>query len=147
VYAVAVRVGFAAAVLWVARRRAFPLPIAIVLALVLSALATRLADPILPLVFLLSAAALADDPPPITFDGARTYRFVPANAADGLILRAPSRIDFPRPWQVAPNPRTIAFTRDAAAAIPSGSLVVRFYAMRVRPLRSESSADGAQSPR
>jgi hypothetical protein len=114
VYAVAVRVGFAAAVLWGARRRAFPLPIAIVLALVLSALATRLADPILP---------------------------------DGLILRAPSRIDFPRPWQVAPNPRTIAFTRDAAAAIPSGSLGVRFYAMRVRPLRSESSADGAQSPR
>jgi hypothetical protein len=83
----------------------------------------------------------------VTFDGARTYRFVPANAADGLILRAPSRIDFPRPWQVAPNPRTIAFTRDAAVAIPSGSLGVRFYAMRVRPLRSESSADGAQSPR
>jgi hypothetical protein len=59
-YVVAVRVGFAATVLWAARR-GLPLPIAIIVALAASWIARP--DAIVVIVFLGCAAAIAEDPP------------------------------------------------------------------------------------
>ncbi len=69
----------------------------------------------------------------VRFDRGPSYRFVPATAGDGLILTAPRRIDLPSPWKVAPDSRTITFERSSAIALPTPTLHLDFYAMRVRP--------------
>ncbi len=69
----------------------------------------------------------------VRFDRGPSYRFVPATAGDGLVLTAPRRIDFPSPWKVAPDTRTITFERSSAIALPTPTLRVEFYAMPVRP--------------
>src|SRR5215218_1501625 len=47
----------------------------------------------------------------INLDGVR-FRFVAATAADGLLLAAPPRLDYPAPFAMAPNPSRIAVSRD-----------------------------------
>ena len=69
----------------------------------------------------------------VRFDRGPSYRFVPATAGDGLVLTVPRRIDFPSPWKVAPDSRMITFERSSAIALPTPTLQVEFYAMRVRP--------------
>jgi hypothetical protein len=69
----------------------------------------------------------------VIFDGGLTYRIVAANAGDGLIMSAPTRLDFPRPWAFAPNSQTVTFEHDSEALTSSGPLRISFYAMPVRP--------------
>jgi hypothetical protein len=68
----------------------------------------------------------------ISFDGRATYRVVPGVLADGLILDAPPGSDFPAPFRLSPNARTITLLKDDAALSPDRELDFDFYAMRVR---------------
>jgi hypothetical protein len=62
----------------------------------------------------------------IVVDGRRVYRLVPGTAADGLLMAAAPGIDFPGPFALSPQARTIAVTG------VDGPLHIDFYAMRVR---------------
>lgn len=66
----------------------------------------------------------------IALDGER-FRLVAATAADGLLLSAPRRLDYPPPFAMAPRPRTIAVGRDGDQ--PGGDVQYRFEEV---PLRS-----------
>jgi hypothetical protein len=73
----------------------------------------------------------------IALDGER-FRLVAATAADGLLLSVPPRLDYRKPFAMAPRPRTIAVERDGGQ--PGGRLVYRFEEI---PLRSIPSSAGA----
>ncbi len=66
----------------------------------------------------------------IALDGKR-LRLVAATAADGLLLSAPRRLDYPGAFAMAPRPRTIAVGR--AGDQPDGTITYRFEEV---PLRS-----------
>jgi hypothetical protein len=80
----------------------------------------------------------------VTFDHSRTYRLVAANAGDGLILSAPSRIDYPAPFRLAPDARSVAFEKQDTVAGPSGSVRIDFYVMPIRPY-ARPAAQGSSS--
>jgi hypothetical protein len=69
----------------------------------------------------------------VVFDHDRAFRMVAANAGDGLILRAPPGIDYPAPFAMSPQARTLAFEVQNTVASPSGPLQIDFYEMPVRP--------------
>ncbi|MGH2961130.1 MAG: hypothetical protein ACRDL3_02905, partial [Solirubrobacterales bacterium] len=69
----------------------------------------------------------------ISFDGGPAHTLVANTAADGLLLRAPPRVDFPRPFEIAPNPREITLLRGGEGS--GGDLEIEFYAMPVSPRR------------
>ncbi len=56
------------------------------------------------------------------------YRLIPATAEDGLLMRTPRRVDYPRPFALGPRGRTVTFTKGDSTA----PLAVDFYSMRVR---------------
>jgi hypothetical protein len=66
----------------------------------------------------------------IALDGQR-FRLVAATAADGLLLSAPPKLDYPAQFAMAPRPRTIAVGRDGGE--PGGTIAYRFEEV---PLRS-----------
>jgi hypothetical protein len=68
----------------------------------------------------------------IVFDGRAEYRLVPGTAMDGLILSAPPQVDFPRPFALAPDARTIEFLKESNLTSPDAELTVEFLAMPVR---------------
>jgi hypothetical protein len=63
-----------------------------------------------------------------TFDGGRSWRLVPATAGDGLILRMSQGTDYPPPFGLAPDARTISLNVAGAA---SRRISVEFFAQRV----------------
>jgi hypothetical protein len=67
-----------------------------------------------------------------TFDGGRSWRLVPATAEAGLLIRAPSGRDFPAPFRLAPDPRTVEFAVTDGGERP---LAVAFFAQRIAPSR------------
>jgi len=67
----------------------------------------------------------------ITLDG-QSFRLVAATAADGLLLYAPPRLDYPAPHAMAPRPLRIAVGRDGGQ--PSGSITYRFEEVPLRPV-------------
>ncbi len=69
----------------------------------------------------------------VVFNGSAEYRITPGTADDGLILDAPSDVDFPRPFAVSPQAQTIEFRKDSSVLSPSGDLTVDFLALPVRP--------------
>jgi hypothetical protein len=71
----------------------------------------------------------------VVFDGIARYRVVPGLLSDGLILDAPRLSDFPKPFPLAPNARTVAIRKDPAILSPDRELRFDFYAMRVRRAR------------
>ena len=68
----------------------------------------------------------------IVFDGRAEYRMNPGTATDGLILTAPPHVDFPRPFALAPDARTIEFRKESSLTSPDAELTVEFLAMPVR---------------
>ena len=68
----------------------------------------------------------------IVFDGSAEYRLVPGTATDGLILSAPPRVDFPRPFALAPDARTIEFRKESNFTSPDAELTVEFLGIPVR---------------
>jgi hypothetical protein len=89
----------------------------------------------------------------LVLDRRWTYRMVPANAPDGLLLSTPPSADFGAPrsdsgafsWKLAPRPNatTITFEKDAGVASPDNRMRIDFFAMRVRPTHSAIiGADG-----
>jgi len=77
----------------------------------------------------------------IVLDG-QAYRLVGATAPDGLLLSLPARADFPPPFDMAPDPATIAVVRggDSEAAE-----ALRFEFSEV-PIRPENAGGRARSP-
>jgi hypothetical protein len=65
----------------------------------------------------------------IALDGVG-YPLVAATAADGLLLRAPPDLDYPRPFAMAPNPSRIAVSRGGSE--PGGTLRYTFVELAVR---------------
>jgi hypothetical protein len=68
----------------------------------------------------------------VSFDGGFRYRVFP-DVNDELILSAPRSVDFPPPFALARNPRTMTFEIDDGPAVADGELTVRFYSRAVRP--------------
>ncbi len=64
----------------------------------------------------------------VTFDGGRSWRLVAATAEDGLIMRAAPGVDFPRPFQLAPDARQ--FSVEVEGSDPR-QIQVEFFAQRV----------------
>lgn len=68
----------------------------------------------------------------VVFDGTRAFRLVAANAADGLVVSAPAARDFPRPFAMAPNARTLTFEKDSGfLSGDGGDLTIDFYAVPI----------------
>lgn len=71
----------------------------------------------------------------VVFEGDPTlYTFIPTTAADGLILRAPPKLDFPRPFALAPNAPSMTFLLNGGPA--QRSITVDFYSLPVAPATS-----------
>lgn len=64
-----------------------------------------------------------------TVNGETSWRVVPATLGDGLILRADPRVDFPAPFALAPQARTLSFRLAGSDRI----VRIRFYAQHVGP--------------
>ena len=64
----------------------------------------------------------------IALDGVQ-HRLVPATAADGLLLTVPPEADYPEPFAMAPNPSTIAVSRDGGE--PDGELRYTFVEVAI----------------
>jgi hypothetical protein len=79
----------------------------------------------------LGATLYRAPPRRVTFDRERRFRLTPENTASDLLVRAPSAIDFPKPFRLAPNARTVAFSEDSGLLSSPGELLVSFFAMRV----------------
>ena len=62
---------------------------------------------------------------------AREWAFVEGTADDGLLLSAPSELDYPPPFTLAPNPETVTFLLDGGAA--DESIQVEYFALPVSP--------------
>jgi hypothetical protein len=69
----------------------------------------------------------------VSFDGGGRWNMAATTAGDGLILTAPASVDYRRPFQLAPNPRSFRVGIDGAGSRP---LTVSFYSRRVRPQRA-----------
>jgi hypothetical protein len=67
----------------------------------------------------------------ISLDG-RSHRLVAATATEGLLLSAPSALDYRPPFAMAPNPAQIAVGRDGQ---PGGRVRYAFEEIPVRPFR------------
>ncbi|MBS1868475.1 MAG: hypothetical protein JSS99_02325 [Actinobacteria bacterium] len=70
--------------------------------------------------------------------GARRYRLVAATAADGLLLSAPPRLDYPGAFALAARPARIAVGRDGGE--PGGTLTYRFEEVPLRPIPAVARA-------
>jgi hypothetical protein len=62
-----------------------------------------------------------------TLDDGRSWRVVPGTLGDGLVLRSDERIDFPEPFGLAPQARTISFRLAGAER----EIEVEFFAQRI----------------
>jgi hypothetical protein len=71
----------------------------------------------------------------VVFDGRVRYRVVPNVLGDGLILDTPPGTDFPKPFALAPDARTVGLRKQAGPLSPNGELRFDFYAMRVQAPR------------
>lgn len=69
----------------------------------------------------------------MTFDAGRVL-LPPRNATSGLVLSIPDRADFPAPFGVAPDARTIAIDSEGGFATSDGPLEIEFFAVPIRPL-------------
>jgi hypothetical protein len=68
----------------------------------------------------------------IRFGGTDRHRpLIPTTAGDGLLLRAPGRIDFPAPFALAPN--VDEFTLYLNGEATDDPITVEYFAMRVKP--------------
>ncbi len=68
----------------------------------------------------------------IVLDGT-PHRLVPGTAADGLLLTAPPAADFPGPYRLAPNPRTISLGIVGPQSAQHARLKLSFSAVSIRP--------------
>lgn len=75
----------------------------------------------------------------VRLGGRGTWKLVPDTAADGLILRAPTLVDYPKPFQLAPD---VHFLSLRIAGAPPRSFTVMFYAQRVRRFSAPVAAAG-----
>ena len=66
--------------------------------------------------------------------GAASVRFAASNASEGLLIRAPHRADFPRPWNLAPGVGTISIDSEGGFASSRPELRYEFYAVPIDPL-------------
>jgi hypothetical protein len=73
----------------------------------------------------------------VELDG-QSFRLVAATAADGLLLYAPPRLDYPDQFAMAPRPQTIAVGRDGGE--PGGELTYRFEEVPLRPIPAVARA-------
>jgi hypothetical protein len=85
----------------------------------------------------------------ITFDGATRYQLTPLNAGEPLLLRAPPKVDLPLPYALAPNTRSIAFSRESGFTSPPETVEITFTTMKVEPapqgsVRGFSGASGRE---
>lgn len=67
----------------------------------------------------------------ITID-LRSGRLVPGTAPDGLLMYAPPRADFPRPFEFSPDAHVVRIDSEASS---SGRLTIRFFAIPIRAAR------------
>jgi hypothetical protein len=59
------------------------------------------------------------------------YRFIGSTAENGILLSAPPDLDFPKPFAVAPNPKTIQFGRPSGIGAGPTELQLDFFAVPV----------------
>jgi hypothetical protein len=62
----------------------------------------------------------------VVIDGA-VHRLVEETASDGLLLRAPARVDYPVPFNLAPDSTTIAVEKSGAIPLGGDPITFSFY--------------------
>ncbi|HYU59183.1 MAG TPA: hypothetical protein VEK39_00345 [Solirubrobacterales bacterium] len=72
-------------------------------------------------------------PRQVSFDGGPSYTLTSGTAADGLLLRAPARVDYPGPFALAPNANNVTFLLSGSSS--DDRITIDFFSMPVRPLR------------
>ena len=60
---------------------------------------------------------------------------LPLTAEDGLLIAAPTKVDFPGSFALAPNPSTIAVTSEGGLATSNGPVRIEFEAVPVAAAR------------
>jgi hypothetical protein len=68
----------------------------------------------------------------VVFNQRARYRVIPAVLDDGLILSTPRGKDFPRPFALSPNARSVGLDKPSGFMSPAGDIRFDFYAMSVR---------------
>jgi hypothetical protein len=68
----------------------------------------------------------------VVLNGA-AHRLVEETASDGLLLRAPARVDYAAPFNHAPNSTTIAVEKVGALPLPGAPITYSFYGQSVSP--------------
>lgn len=68
----------------------------------------------------------------VVLNGA-AHRLVEETASDGLLLRAPARVDYAAPFNLAPNSTTIAVEKVGALPLPGAPITYSFYGQSVSP--------------
>lgn len=66
----------------------------------------------------------------LVLDGTRPYRLIPGTAEDGLVLRVPKSADFPAPFGLDQNARTMTVTRGTKTQ--DGEVSLSFVALPIR---------------
>ncbi len=66
----------------------------------------------------------------VVLNGA-AHRLVEETASDGLLLRAPARVDYAAPFNLAPNSTTIAVEKVGALPLPGAPITYSFYSQSV----------------
>jgi hypothetical protein len=81
----------------------------------------------------------------VVFDDGASYVFIPQTAADGLLMRAPRRVDFPAPYALAPDTDTLTFLLDDRPA--EDPVTVDFFSMPVTPAAGAGGGTGSAATR
>jgi hypothetical protein len=69
------------------------------------------------------------------------WRLVPDTAGDGLILSVPRRVDYPAPFELAPDVSTMSLQ---IADAPPRPVTVEFFVQRIRPFAGAGRGRGAK---
>ncbi len=69
----------------------------------------------------------------VILNGSQAWRLVEGTAGDGLPLRAAAGIDFPPPYNISPQARTVSVIKKGQAPTGSKPITYRFYSETVGP--------------
>lgn len=79
----------------------------------------------------LKRLAFRGDTRSITLDGGSTYGVLAAMAPSGLVVRIPKQLDFPSPFRLAPNAKTLRFEEHSRLNGGSAEIEVEFVVVPV----------------
>ena len=80
----------------------------------------------------------------VVFDDFRSWRVIP-DTIEGMpiLVSAPKAVDFPKPFELAPDTEQLHFTLEPGIGSAAGPLTIEFFALPVEPMDGGDIARGA----